>query len=172
MPLNFPLNFHCFLEVHGSGVRILHGSGSGIHGILWKSQRREWFSKCMHYQKYFEWPSLNPSKSILVFVKFLYGISLNQNILFFTTRKDQATKCIAILGPDNFFLSTWEPDNLFFNKWKPDNFFRKFTKPPPPGYQMGRPLGITRGSGELELAPQPSTCNNIAPYQLEMLYEE
>ena len=22
-----------FLEVHGNGVRILHGSGSGIHGI-------------------------------------------------------------------------------------------------------------------------------------------
>ena len=31
------------------------------------------------------------------------------------------------------------------------------------------PLRITRGSGELALAPQPSTCNNIAPYQLEML---
>ena len=28
---------------------------------------------------------------------------------------------------------------------------------------------ITRGSGELALAPQPSTCNNIAPYPLEML---
>ena len=71
------------------------------------------------------------SKSILVFVKFLYGISLNQNI-FFTTRKNQATKFVALLGPDNFFLTTWEPDNLFCNKWKPDNFFRKFTKPPPP----------------------------------------
>ena len=26
MPLNFPLNFHCCLEVHGNGVRILHRS--------------------------------------------------------------------------------------------------------------------------------------------------
>ena len=64
MPLTFPLNFHCFLEVHGNGVRILHGSGSGIHGIPWKSQRREWFSKCMYYQIYFEWPSLNPYWSL------------------------------------------------------------------------------------------------------------
>ena len=54
MPLNCPLYFQCFLEVHGNGVRILHGSGSGIHGIPWKSQRREWFSKCMHYKMYFE----------------------------------------------------------------------------------------------------------------------
>ena len=38
MPLNIPLNFHCFLEVHGDRVRILHGSGSVIHGIPWKSQ--------------------------------------------------------------------------------------------------------------------------------------
>ena len=51
MPLNFALNFHCFLEVHGNGVQILHGSGSGIHGIPWISQRREWF---MYYQMYFE----------------------------------------------------------------------------------------------------------------------
>ena len=36
-----------------------------------------------------------------------------------------------------FKKTTWEPNNLFFNKWKPDNFFRP---PPPPGYQMGRPL--------------------------------
>ena len=41
MPLNFPLNVHCFLEVHGNGVGILHGSGSGIHGIPWKYQRRD-----------------------------------------------------------------------------------------------------------------------------------
>ena len=52
MPLNFPLNFHCFLEVHGNGVRILLGSGSGIHGYPWKSQRRESFIKCMYYHMY------------------------------------------------------------------------------------------------------------------------
>ena len=62
------------------------------------------------------------------------------NIFIFTARKYQATKFVALLGPDIFFLTTWKSDNLFFNKWKPDNFFRKFTKPPPPGYQMGRPL--------------------------------
>ena len=49
-------------------------------------------------------------KSILVFVKFPYGISLSQNI-FFTTRKDQATKFAALLGPDNIFLTTY---HLFF----------------------------------------------------------
>ena len=36
--------------------------------------------------------------------------------MFFTTWKDQATKFVALPGPDNFFLTTWEPDNLFFNK--------------------------------------------------------
>ena len=36
--------------------------------------------------------------------------------IFFTTRKDQATQFVALLGPDNFFLATWEPYNLFFNK--------------------------------------------------------
>ena len=46
MSLNFALNFHCFLEVHGNGVQKLHGSDSGIHGIPWISQRRDWFSKC------------------------------------------------------------------------------------------------------------------------------
>ena len=56
MPLNFPLNVHCFVEVqvHGNGVRILNGSDSGIHGIPWKSHRREWFTKCTYYQMYFE----------------------------------------------------------------------------------------------------------------------
>ena len=34
----------------------------------------------------------------------------------FTSRKDQATKFVALIGLDNFFLTTWEPDNLFFNK--------------------------------------------------------
>ena len=56
---------------------------------------------------------MTESKSILVFVMFLYGISLSQNI-FVTTRKDQATKFVALPGPDNFFLTTWAPDNLFF----------------------------------------------------------
>ena len=60
---------------------------------------------------------MTESKSILVFVKFIYGISLSQNF-FFTTRKDQATKFVALLGPDNFVLTTWEPDNYFFNKVK------------------------------------------------------
>ena len=74
MSLNFALNFHCFLEVHGNGVQILHGSGSGYlrDGIG--------SANAIYYQMYFEWPE---SKSILVFVKFLYGISLSQNICFY-----------------------------------------------------------------------------------------
>ena len=38
------------------------------------------------------------SKSILVFVKFLYGISLSQNIFFYY----KETKFVALLGPDIF----------------------------------------------------------------------
>ena len=134
IPLNYALNFHCFLEVHGNGVQILHGSGSGIHGIPWISETG--VVQQMHVLSDVFW--VTESKSILVFEKFLYCISLSQNI-FFTTRKDQATKFVALLGPDNFFLTTWEPDNLFFNKWKPDNFFRKFTKPPPPPWVSNGP---------------------------------
>ena len=79
------------------------------------------------------------SNSIMVFVKFIYGISLSQNF-FFTTSKDQSTKLVALLGPDNFFLTTWEPDNLFFNKWKPDIFFENLQSPPPPWVSNGPPL--------------------------------
>ena len=46
--------------------------------------------------------SVTESKSILIFVKFLYGISLRQNI-FFYYKEDQATKFVALLGPDNLF---------------------------------------------------------------------
>ena len=120
MPLNYALSFHCFLEVHGNGVQILHGSGSGIHGIPWISQRREWFSKCMYYQMYFEWPE---SKSILVFVKFLYGISLSQNIFFYCKELLHGSQIINFLISESQII-----------------FFENLQSPPPPWVSNGPPL--------------------------------
>ena len=46
----------------------------------------------------------------------ILAFSLSQNFFYYKERSCLTKKNVALLGPDNFFLTTWKPDNLFFNK--------------------------------------------------------